>query len=121
MSDKFEVIHKDSRQEALAQNYRCEKLLFIISGRVEVDGLDSKRFLRPLLMLKAGDVIGVDSLLKNKKSMLLYQVYTKEAVMLSIDVNKFEEECSRHPELMTALLEVQTERMYKFAKLWMMA
>lgn len=121
LSDKFEVIHKDSRQEALSQNYKCEKLLFIISGRVEVDGLDSKRFLRPLLMLKAGDVIGVDSLLKNKKSMLLYQVFSEEAVLLSIDVNKFEEECIKHPELMTSLLEVQTERMYKFAKLWMMA
>lgn len=121
LADKFEVIHKDSRQEALAQNYRCEKLLFIISGRVEVDGLDSKHFLRPLLMLKPGDVIGVDSLLKNKKSMLLYQVFSEEAVLLSIDVNKFEEECIKHPELMTSLLEVQTERMYKFAKLWMMA
>lgn len=121
LADKFTVVHKDSRQEAISQNYECDKLFIILSGRVEVDGIDSKKFVRPLLMLKDCDVFGIESLLNNKRSKLLYQVYSDEAIMLSIEVEDFRRECRRHPELMDRILEIQSDRMYKFAKLWMMS
>lgn len=120
LADKVDIVHKDSRQEAISQNYKCNKLFIVVSGRIEVDGIDKKCFLRPLLMLKDGDVMGVEALLSNSRSNNLYQVFSDEAVLISMDVEVFNGECKKHPELMNRLLEIQTERMNKFAKLWMM-
>lgn len=120
LAEKFEVVHKDIRQEAISQNYECDKLFFIVKGKMEVDGIDSKRFVRPLLMLKECEVFGIEALLSNNKSRVLYQVFSDEVILLSIRASEFKLEAYKHPELMERILEIQSDRMDKFAKLWMM-
>lgn len=112
----FEYLN--SKQEAISIKSYPENIYFVIKGTIEVGGLDSGKFLRPLYMLKKNDVFGIESILEDNRAMVQYSVYSDDAILLVFNKKEFLSECAKNPKLVMNLLEIQSKRLYKFEKLW---
>ena len=108
-------------QEIIAQGLENSYVLIILSGNVEINGFDRKRFVKPLQILKEHEVFGIESILTDKVSKVMYRAYSENVIVMSIKRSTILKLAEKHPELMFMLLDVQSERLYKFQRLWMLS
>lgn len=121
LASKCELLHKFSQQTIINVGTKVDRLYFIVSGRVEIDGLDDKKMIHPLSLIKSRDFFGIEAVLSDKESKVNYVVQSNDAVVMAIPLEVFTEEAMKHPEICQELLDEQSRRLYKFQKLWMMS
>lgn len=121
LAAKCEVLHKFTQQTIINSGTSPDRLYFVISGRIEIDGIDEKKMIHPLSLLKNKDMFGIESFLLDREAKVNYVVQSNDAVIMSIPVEVFSEEAVKHPMICKVLLDEQSRRLYKFQKLWMMS
>lgn len=94
-------------------------LYLIVSGHIEMSSLSIDKVLQPLMILKKGDLFGIEALLTDRVSKNTYRVADEKAMMLAIPSSVFAEVAKSEPELWRHLLSISTDRMNRFAKMWL--
>lgn len=120
LADKCYLVRGISQQAFVESGKKITKLCFILSGKVEVDGTDKKNKLNTLMILKKGDVFGLESLTDDSIAKVDYRTYSDDALLLVMDSDLFWKEAEKHPEIMRKVINVQSDRLYKFERLWML-
>lgn len=118
LARSFEVLYKREEQTVYNVGTSVDTLCIPVSGKLEVFGLN-KSEQRPLYLIKQGDVFGIEGLFEDTQSSVGYKVISSDSVILTIDIDTFKQEARIHPEVYAYLLEIQSERLNKFERLWM--
>ncbi|MBP9995652.1 MAG: cyclic nucleotide-binding domain-containing protein [Lachnospiraceae bacterium] len=121
LATKCGVYRRSLEQCAIVQNEHPNSLFVVVKGKVGIDCRDLDNNIHSLMLLKEMNVFGIESLIADRKSMVDYRVVTDEAILLSIDATAFWECAKKYPAIMEYMLELQTDRIEKFQKLWVMS
>lgn len=95
-----------------------ENLYIVSVGKIVVETLTMDRFVKTVMVLRPGEVFGIECLLNNPNVEFCYRVLTEMAEIIEIPKKVLQAEMQLHPELYGAILEVQTRRLTKYQKLW---
>lgn len=109
------------QQDVIERNAVADKVYMIVSGKIQVNGVDMEGISKPLYILKERDVFGFESLGLEKKAFVSYCVYTDQCVLLALNSKDILEERMDHPELIRSAVDIQNKLLLKFEKLWMMS
>ena len=115
------INHRLVQQTVMNEGTAADTLYMILSGNIEIDGIDSRNFIHPLSLLKAGDYFGIECLLNDNLAKANYVVQSNDALVLSVPASRLKKECEKHPTVALSILEEQSKRLAKFQKLWMMS
>lgn len=107
------------QQSIIEAGNHLSSIFFVLSGKVEVDGRDRKNYINTLLFLKQKDVFGLEGLSEEGLAKVDYRAFSDDAILLMISCEDFWKEADKHPELVKKVISVQSERLYKFQRLWM--
>lgn len=120
LAARCEVVHKNSQESVIETDSEVDSVFLVLSGRVEVCGVDSNSYLHTLMLLKSGELFGIESLLPDRKSFADYSICSTDAVLLSIDSEYFKQFDERRMSLLNEMLDIQSKRLVKFQRLWML-
>ncbi len=122
LAQKTDVVHRLSCEEILPSRSKPKGLYFIIKGMVKAEWEDGKNYSRPISIFKEGDVFGIESLVEEDgNSNVSYKALSDDVVLFAINRNIYKRESIKHPELMTKALGIQTSRLEKFLRLWVLS
>lgn len=100
----------------------AEGYVYVIGeGNVSIEGVDSKFNAHPLMLLKAGDVFGIEEFIGAEDGKCQYVVQSDVCRLIRIKVSDLKLIAYEQPGLYEALLKIQTSRLARFQKLWMMS
>lgn len=116
MSD---VIFKNYQQTIISEGTNVDRIYIIADGKIEVCAKDLDNYINPLQILSQGNVFGLESLGKTKKSKVNYVVNSDSMIAFSIKASDFYKLCNKDNTLFEKVMDVQTNRLYKFQKLWL--
>lgn len=119
LAEKCRLVRGISQQAFAESGKKITKICFILSGKVEIDGTDRKNKLNTLMILKKNDVFGLESLTDDCVTKVDYRTYSDDALLLVMDSDIFWQEAEKHPEIMRKVINIQSDRLYKFQRLWM--
>lgn len=115
---KLEIKHLYMQQYVIREGADVDGIYIPVSGAVEVSMKDEEAYYKPLMLVGTGDVIGIESMLTNNTSKVAYHINSNDAIFFYISKAQFEKEVAKKPELMIKLLDIQSERLARFQKLW---
>ncbi len=102
----------------LDYNAPSENLYIVSVGKIVVETLSMDRYVKTVMVLRPGDVFGIECLLERPNVDFSYRVLTEMAEVIEIPKKVLTGEMHIHPELYGGILEIQTKRLTKYQKLW---
>lgn len=108
-------------EDVIAENEEHAKALYIVcDGMIQVNGIDTERYEKPLYVLKTGECFGSEAVCTDATVHNNYVVSSDYAKLLEIPREIIRTEALEHPGIVQHLLELQSKRLHKFEKLWML-
>ncbi len=98
-----------------------DSLYLIEEGHIEMDAIGAESVPQPLMILKKGDLIGMEALTSERTSGNLYRVVDDTVRLISVPTHAFIEFASEHPDMWKALFSIYSGLMNRFAKMWMIS
>ncbi len=98
-----------------------DALYLIEEGHIEMAAISKESVPQPLMILKKGDLIGLESLMTDRTAVNTYRVVDDTARLISIPSYAFIKIASEHPEMWKELLTTASGRMNRFAKMWLIS
>lgn len=120
LAEQCRIVYAQMGEDVVSAQTEVTGLYMIGEGKVEVSRVDGSHYVKTLQMLKAGDVFGIESMLKNNISENSYSAYGEIVKLVEIPIGVLKEEIKRHPEILQELLELQSKQTSKFERLWIM-
>lgn len=117
---KCGVVRRFSEQCVVAEGQHPRNIYIIVKGRIAVECRDSDNYIHSLMILKDRNILGIESLIDARKSKVDYRVVGDDVTMVTIGADVFWEYALRYPALVKNMLEIQTDRLERFQKLWSM-
>lgn len=102
----------------LDYNAPSESLYIVSVGKIVVETLTMDRYVKTVMVLRPGDVFGIECLLERPNVDFSYRVLTEMAEVIEIPQKVLTGEMQVHQELYSKILEIQTKRLTKYQKLW---
>ena len=99
---------------------KVPSLYIVMKGKVSVFAANSDNIVTPLYTIKEGEIFGMESILEDPISKCGCMAATDEVVLIEISAAFLDNLISRNPNILKKLLGIQTRRLIKFEKLWMM-
>lgn len=121
VADKAAISGGVCQQCMINEDSQYDRIYLIVKGRIEVFGHDNEGMQRPLMILKEKELFGIESLLDDRKAKFAYRVYSDGALLMSIDPEDLWNEAAEHGEIMKELLGIQSKRLAKFERLWVIS
>lgn len=108
-------------QEIVYNEQEIIKNIYIVAeGKVEATKANGEGYMQPLMVLKEGDVFGMESLLEAPFANASYRAYHDIVKIVRIPIEVIMEWLHDKPELWQALFENQNNTLLRFEKLWIM-
>ena len=124
MMKKVQIDPATQRRPTSRKQNRSAKIKEQLTQQVEVQVIPAKTdmegYVKNLQILKAGDIFGIESVLKAAISQNTYAAYGELVKLVAIPVEEMKQIISLHPEVMQELLEIQFEQTSKFQRLWLL-
>lgn len=116
----FTVRHFFMQQEIISEGCDADGIYIPVSGRIEMCSKDDDMVYRPLMLVKPGEVIGIESVLSYVISNVTYRVESNDSIVLLFNKEVFMKEVEKHNELLIRLLDIQSDRLFRFQRLWLL-
>lgn len=106
-------------EELTTFDAKYDRICIIEEGRFEMSGMSMDHSVHPLLILKEGDVIGIESFL-DQDSTTTCIAFDSLCKVIEVPIEVLNEIAKDNADIQKDLLKIQTARLNKFQKLWMM-
>lgn len=120
LAEKSKLIYLQMGDEVVKEEKSVKYLYIVGDGKIEVSKTDMEGYVKNLQILKAGDIFGIESVLKAAISQNTYAAYGELVKLIAIPVEEMKQIVRLHPEIMQELLEIQFEQTSKFQRLWLL-
>ena len=95
-------------------------LYFVVEGAVSMEGTRRDAYSVPLLLLKKGDVFGIEAFTTSHISSNGYKAVKNNTNVVEIPLLALANVINEHYEIIGELFEIMNKRLMKFERLWMM-
>lgn len=96
----------------------AEYIGLIVSGKVAVERLDGENCIKPLYILKQGDVFGLEAFTDGGTIGDIYSAALDSAAVLYVPANVIKSIAKNNYQVWQAVIEIYAKRLEKFKKLW---
>ena len=121
LAKKFDIKQGFSQQPLQEIGESADKLSLVLYGKIELSGKDMEGLVKPLCVIKEGDIFGLESIGADRVSKVTYSVLSDNCVYMSAKTEEILDEAKEHPNIIRELFEVQNKMLVKFQKLWMLS
>lgn len=119
LTDHALVFHGNNQQDFVTVGGRINYMYIAVSGKLQVSGLDRKKLLHPLLVLREGELFGMECIYDDEPAVTGLKVLGQEAIVLGIEKDFLKKLVRFNPDMLLDFVRIQSERLHKFQKLWM--
>ncbi len=110
-----------SEEDTVIENgMDVNSLYFVAEGSVSMEGTRKDDYSVPLLLVKKGEVFGIEAFTTSRVSNNGYKVIKKNTTLIEIPILALANVMEEHYEILGELFEIMNTRLLKFERLWMM-
>lgn len=117
-SSKCRIINKFADETILEEGKHSDSLYILTEGKVVVETIGKDRCVKTVLVLRPGNLFGVDSLLNDSPVDFTYRAVTEIVEAVSIPSDFLKSELDLHPKLHMIIMNIQNNQLNKLAKLF---
>lgn len=107
-------------ENIILPNIIYDSINIIVMGKVANERLDNENYIKPIQILKEGEMFGFESMFEPYKSKDIYSAVSDQAIIMTIPVPVLKTVYAKHPEILIEFMKMIDVRLDKFKRLWIL-